>query len=84
MELKNYEPEYALSLNINKLRGINTTEKGPYSFNSSLEFIAICAGFEVLSLILFPDVSVELFKLEWGVKSITTDDPRDRIATTGT
>lgn len=76
-----YQPEYAISLNINKLRGISATEKGRYLRESSSELISICDRLEIASSLLFPDV---LPKLGWGTKSITTGEPRDRIATTGT
>lgn len=76
-------PEYALSLNISKLRGINSTEKGEWLSNHWTLSMSSAPLLELLSLTLFVHVLVQNLKLKWGVKSITTGEPRDRIATTG-
>lgn len=78
-----FPPEYALSLNINKLRGINKTENGWWLSNHLLVSISTASLSESVSSVVFFIVFAHTLNLEWGVKFITTGDPRDRIATTG-
>lgn len=69
-------PEYASSLKINKLQGINRIEKGWWLSFHSFFSVTNASPLELSGMMLF-------FNFGWGVKSITTGDPRDKIATTG-
>lgn len=80
---KQYQPEYALSLNISKLRGINKTGNGWCSSNDLSVSVLKTPPSEFVSAALCVHAPAPNVNLEWGVKFITTGDPRDRIATTG-
>jgi hypothetical protein len=79
---KRYQPEYALSLNISKLPGINKTGNGWCSSNDFSVSVLKTPPSEFVSAALCVHARA-LVNLEWGVKFITTGDPRDRMATTG-
>lgn len=61
---------------MSKLRGIRRTEKGRCVSTSEVPLESLSSEFCF-------NWSAHDFNLECGVKSITTGEPRDRIATTG-